>query len=381
MRVSVTKDRLLDPLSLAASVVPKKTSRPILLHVLLSVGDDGLTVRATDEEQSVSYLIETVEGAERRNGACAVAARDFRDIVAALKTGPISLALNEEKLEITQDEGRIRFELHTLSAMDFPDLPTWKEERWVRLEPSALVRQIETVSYAVSQDEARYYLGGVYVEEDVGTKGRLCRFVATDGHRLALSQIDEVPAGFPDRKIIPARLIAGLKKFLSGQNEVFVAAQDKRIAFRIEGATLESLFVEGSYPDYRQVIPRTPSITCRVNRQELLFALRRIVLLTPDKTGGCLFRLGGDGLQISSKHTGRGQAKEEIRLLEGGGEIEIGFDAKYWIDALGVLDTEQVELAFTNYLSPCVIRSVVKDETDTTQTLPVPLAVVMPMRL
>lgn len=387
MHVILPKERLLEPLALAATVVPKKTSRLILTHLLLTAakgeesGRDTLEIRATDEE--TSYTI-SLEASVLEAGSVAIAARDLYEIVRNLKSADIELRKDPEKQEIAiqQGSGKIRFDLNTLDPIDFPEAETRAEKGWVALEPSILMRHIETCSYAVSTDEARYYLGGVYVQQLEDEN--VIRLVATDGHRLAVSEIPDAPTLPTQNKIIPAQLIAALRKFVAGRSKVEMHLSEKRIAFRSEGSTLEGLLVEGSYPDYRQVIPKKNTFEISVSRAALIDAIRRIVLLSPEKTGGMRFSIQDGLLTISSHHTGRGHAKEEIPVEQHGGEaeMEIGFNGMYFVEAASKMECARLNLGFTNYLSPCLVRTYSEaKEGEDPAVLPMPLAVIMPMRL
>lgn len=364
--------------SIAQGVVPKRSTKPILTHLLLDAdAEGGLTVAATDEELSFSG---GTEAQVEQSGRIVVQAKDLYDIVRNLPDHPIQLiSLPEEnQLEIKCD--RIEFKLHTLPAEDFPNLPQMDPGESHTFPVAALAQLIDHTIFAVSHEETRYYLGGVYLES--GEDNNL-RAVATDGHRLALS---EAPAPgtleLTPGQILPRKLLGELRKMLdTDKGEVTIGFQDKRVLFEYGSQTLMSLLVEGSFPDYRQVIPKSPNMNCRVPRVELLDALRRISLLSPDKTGGVRFQLDDNQLTISSQHTGRGQAQQMVQVLEGGGTIEVGFNANYFIDALAAIETADVMLELTNHLSPCLLRPYHEPDEDGKMPEGSQLNVVMPMRL
>ncbi|MCB9641178.1 MAG: DNA polymerase III subunit beta [Myxococcales bacterium] len=381
MRLLIGCKPLLKVVQIAQSVVPKKTSRPILTHLRLkATAERGLEVTATDEELTFQAI---TEAQVEIPGEITVAARDIYEIVRNMPDEPLRLEVLEDKgqLELSTGDHRIEFQLHTLAASDFPDVEGISPEHTYAYKVEDLLQLVDRTVFAVSQDEARYYLGGVFLECH---EGENIRAVATDGHRLALAE-GSPPEKFvlSPGKILPRKMLGELRKMLdTRQGEVRFGFQDKKVTFQHGPQTLTSLLVEGSFPDYRQVIPRSPSIVCRVARVELLEALRRISLLSPDKTGGVRVQITEDALQISSQHTGRGQAKEEVRLREGGGDIEIGFNASYFIDALNVIDTADVLLEFTNYLSPCLLKPYFDEASEQEKGKSHPhLNVIMPMRL
>ena len=370
----------------AQRIVPKRTSKPILAHLLLDVdASGGLTVCATDEELSFSGA---TEAQVEVNGRVAVSAKDLYDIVRNLPDRPIRLTdfPDEGQVEIKCD--RIEYRLHTLPTDDFPSLPQLNLFPTPSKTPEAsyafpctdLAQLIDRTLFAVSLEETRYYLGGVYLECQPGEN---IKAIATDGHRLALCEALP-PTGFEltTGQILPRKLLGELRKMLDTEKgEVCFGFRDKRVLFQLGSQTLVSLLVEGSYPDYRQVVPKAPEMTCRVLRVELLDALRRISLLSPDKSGGVRFQLNDKQLILSSQHTGRGQAQQEVQVREGGGVIEVGFNANYFIDALQTIDTTDVLIEFTNHLSPCLLRPHHEPDEDGKVPTTSHFNVVMPMRL
>lgn len=364
--------------SIAQGVVPKRSTKPILTHLLLEASTDGgLTVSATDEELSFSG---STEAQVEESGRIVVSAKDLYDIVRNLPDHPIRLIahLEDNQLEIKCD--RIEFKLHALPAEDFPALPQMNPETSYTFSADALAQLIDRTIFAVSHEETRYYLGGVYLE---CPEGENIRAVATDGHRLALAEA-HAPEQFEltPGQILPRKLLGELRKMLdSSKGDVRFGFQDKRILFQYGPQTLISLLVEGAFPDYRQVIPKSPNMTCRVPRIELLEALRRISLLSPDKTGGVRFQLNDTQLMISSQHMGRGQAQQEVQVREGGGSIEVGFNANYFVEALQAIETADVLLELTNHLSPCLLRPYFEPDEDGNIPNTTQINVVMPMRL
>jgi DNA polymerase-3 subunit beta len=380
MQFLIGRNPLLKVVNIAQSVVPKKTSRPILTHLrLCATIEHGLEVTATDEELT---FVARVEAQVEKPGEITVAARDFYEIIRNLPDEPIRLnaLFDQGQLEISTGEGRIEFKLHTLPAVDFPEAPSLSSDEMYSYKIEDLLTLIDRTILAVSTDEARYYLGGVFLECH---ESQNIRAVATDGHRLALAEAP-APEGFTlsPGKILPRKLLGELRKMIDvKQGELRFGFHDKKVTFQYGAQRLTSMLVEGSFPDYRQVIPVKPSIRCRVARVELYEALRRISLLSPDKTGGVRLQLSEHDISISSQHSGRGQGKESVRLREGGGDIEIGFNATYFVEALNVIDTADVLLEFTNYLSPCLLKPY-HDEASTQEKTPLPhLNVIMPMRL
>ncbi len=193
------------------------------------------------------------------------------------------------------------------------------------------------------------------------------------------------PEGFElyPGQILPRKLLGELPKMLDDRKgTVDFGFEGSRVMFTNGRQTLVSQLIDGSFPDYRPVIPRKPKLTCRVGRVELLNALRRVSLLSPDKMGGVRLEVDDRALKISSQHSGRGTGHQVVDILEGGGELEIGFNAIFFVDALTVMDTPDVWLEFTDKQNPCLLRPFIDpDDEEAAQSGQLFLNVVMPMRL
>jgi DNA polymerase-3 subunit beta len=338
----------------------------------------GLTVLATDEEMS---FIGTTEAQIEQEGRIVVSARDFYDVVRNLPDQqPVDCKWQPEENQFAIRSGAIDFSLQTLPAEEYPDFPKINPEMNYVYSAADLLALIEKTLFAVSQEEARYYLGGVYFECQ---NGEALRAVATDGHRLALAE-GPAPQGFTlsPGQILPRKLLGELRKIIeSKQGDISFGFHDRRVVFQYGNQTLLSMLVEGSFPDYRQVVPRSIQVACRVERVELLEALKRISIISPDKSGGVRFTLEDRRLTLSSQHSGRGKGKQEVRVREGGGNLEVGFNARYFIDALQVIDTADVLLEMTNHLSPCIVRPHCEKNDESNRANFSQINVVMPMRL
>lgn len=379
MRLLIGQASLLKVVAIAQGVVPRRTTKTILTNLLLQADPDkGLTITATDEELS---FVGTTEAQVDQAGQIAVAAKDLFDVVRNLPEKTIELIEKTEENMVELRCGSIDFHLQTMPSDEFPTIPMIEPASSFSYSASELARLIDRTIFAVSQEETRYYLGGVFLECKAG---EALRAVATDGHRLALAEAPPPVGGFvlSPGQILPRKLLGELRKVLEAKpGDVRFGFQDRRVMFQYGPQTLISMLVEGSFPDYRQVVPKSPNTTCRVGRVELLEALRRISLLSPEKTGGVRFALEDRRLVLSSQHTGRGKGKQEVEVREGGGNLEVGFNAKYFIDALQAMDTADVLLELTNHLSPCLLRPYHDDRNEEGAPPSTQINVVMPMRL
>jgi DNA polymerase III subunit beta len=375
MELKIGVAELAKALGRSQGIVEKKSTMPILSHVLLEAknGTD-LVVSATDLDLAVSsdHKCEVL-----REGAVAVSARHLYDIVKALPEQTVTLKRAQNNyLEVRS--GPSEFRIVGLPAEDFPALPKFDKVPFADVEPAALLEMIERTFFAVSTDETRYNLNGVFFEPS----GETLRLVATDGHRLSLSE-RPMGASFGLKRgvILPKKGLAELKKLLgeateSGEEkpEAKLGFVENSAIFRRPGVVLVMRLIEGLFPDYKQVIPKAGEKVVRLGRGRLLETLRRISLLSTDKAHAVKLELGKGSLKVLSQNPDLGEAKEEVPVDYAGEPLKIGFNARYLMEVLGVVKSADVVLELADDLSPGVMKG--GDEADAGFT-----AVVMPMRI
>jgi DNA polymerase III subunit beta len=378
MELKIATSELSKALGRSQGIVEKKSTMPILSHVLLEAKKTQLIVSATDLDLAVSS--EHDQGCEiLKEGALAVSARHLYEIVRALPEQQVTLKkAHNNYLEVKS--GPSEFRIVGLPAEDFPALPRFEKVPFADVEPAVLLDMIERTFFAVSTDETRYNLNGVYFEPSA----EALRLVATDGHRLSLVE-KKVGATFGLKRgvILPKKGLQELRKLLA---EAAEAGDDKakaetKLGFvensaivRRPGVVLSMRLIEGLFPDYRQVIPKAGEKVVKLGRARLLETLRRISLLSSDKAHAVKLELGKGMLRVLSQNPDLGDAKEEVPVEYEGEPLKIGFNARYVIDVLGVLKSADVLLELADDLSPGVLRGA--DEADQGYT-----AVVMPMRI
>jgi DNA polymerase III subunit beta len=384
-------------LTAAANVAPRKSTRPALTHIKIEAAlapapywTPTVTITATDNE----LVYQTSLAADvQEQGAILVSASDVRDIVKAMPDDhPVECDLAEASSTVwlrsggpEPEDGVIEFELSTLSSDEYPIIEG-EAKGTFNYKADLLHNLLSKTLFASSTNEGRPYLQGVYIERK---EGAMLKAVATDGHRLGLCEALGPDGLLIGGVIMPRKFCLELRKMIEPrQGEVEIGFDSKRVFVKYEGQSLISLLVEGSFPDYRQVIPKSPSIKCVVNRADLLAALRRVSLLSPEKGGGVRFTLAqpeqmsldsgsGGTLTIASQSLGRGQAKQQLTCKHVEGELAAGFNAGYFAEALQSFDTEYVAIDFTNHLSPCIVRPHYEGACEYKSHL----NVVMPMRL
>jgi DNA polymerase III subunit beta len=373
MELKIGVQELSRALSRSLGIVEKKSTMPILSHVLLEAKKgDRLHVSATDLDVSVSgeHPCEVL-----KEGAVAVGAKYLHDIVRSLPEATATLRKAQNNyLEVKS--GSAEFRIVGLPAEDFPALPRFEKLALLPVEPSVILDMIEKTQFAVSTDETRYNLNGVYFEPAQGEM----RMVATDGHRLSLS-VKPFDGDFGLKKgvILPKKGLAELRKLLG---EALEGGEEKPQAklgfvensaiFQRPGVVLVMRLIEGAFPDYRQVIPKAGDKTLTLGRARFLDTLRRVSLLSSDKAHAVKLELGKGTLRVLSQNPDLGEAKEELPVTYEGEALRIGFNARYLTDVLQVLAAADVLLELADDLSPGVLRP----EGEQGYT-----AVIMPMRI
>lgn len=368
MELQIAVEELSKALYRAQGIVEKKSTMPILVNVLLDAKPGLLSVTAFDLEIGVTseHRAEVL-----KEGRLAVSAKHLYDIVRTLPEPTVLLRRTENNyVEIIC--GASHFRIVAMPAEDFPALPAVEKVPFVSVRPKQLLGMIEMTSFAVSTDETRFNLNGVFFQP-VATGVRM---VATDGHRLALVE-RPVEGDFQLKRgvIIPRKGIHELKRLLSeqGSEEAELGFAENSGVFRRPGLTLIMQLINGQFPEYEQVIPKESDRTLRLGRVRLLETLKRVSLLSQDQMHTVKLEVDDGVLRISSQNPDLGEAREEIILEhEAPGGLAIGFNARYLIDVLGVINTEDVQFELHDDLSPGVVHPA----DDPTYT-----AVVMPVRI
>lgn len=367
MELQIAVDELSRALYRAQGIVEKKSTLPILSNVLLdATKEGGLQVTAFDLEIGVTSQHQAEVMTE---GKVAVSARHLYDIVRSLPEPTLRMKVADNGfLELTC--GTSHFRIVANRAEDFPALPTHEQVPFVAVQPKQLLEMIELTAFAVSTDETRHNLNGVFFEPVEGA----VRMVATDGHRLNLVERPfEGAFQTTGGVIIPRKGVNELKRLLAeGGGDAELGFVDNAGIFRKPGLTLVMQLVAGTFPEYEQVIPRESSHSLLLSRTRFLDALKRVSLLSQDQMYTVKLEIEDGVLRISSQSQELGEAKEELPIDAGAGEMKIGFNARYLIDVLGAFAADEVRLELNGDLSPGVLRPA--DDPRTT-------AVVMPVRI
>jgi DNA polymerase-3 subunit beta len=376
MELKIGVQELARALGRSQGIVEKKSTMPILSHVLLeATKGDQLHVSATDLDISVSsdHACEVL-----KEGKVAVPAKQLYEIVKSLPEKDVLLKrASNNYLEVKS--GAAEFRLVGLPAEDFPALPRFDKVQFVKVDPRSLLEMIELTAFAVSSDETRYNLNGVFFEPAQGA----LRTVATDGHRLSLAE-RPLEGDFHVKKgvILPRKGLGEMKKLLleAGEGETKLGFVENSAVLQRPDVKLVMRLIEGAFPDYRQVIPKAGEKSFKVGRDRLLDTLRRVSLLSSDKAHAVKLELQAGQLRVLSQNPDLGEAREEVPVEYQGDALKIGFNARYLIDVLQALAAlepvavQDVVLELADDLSPGVMKPGGESTTQFT-------AVVMPMRI
>jgi len=340
---------------------------PILAKVLIEAESGSIRVTATDLEVGVRGKI---DGEVSREGGVTVNAKKLYEIVRELPEETLQLKrLENDWVEI--QSGRSVFKMVGIDAREFPQFPSFQTEELFAIPGSAFLEMVEKTIFAVSTDETRHNLNGVFLEE---TEGKL-RMVATDGHRLALIDRGIGSVGLKKGVILPRKGMAELKKIMEEVEDGLVSIGFKEnmgLAVR-ENVELFMRLIDGDFPDYNKVIPKGNPYVLKVGQEDLLRALRRVSILSSERYRGVKLDLKEGTMAISTNNPDLGEAVEELEAEYRGKRLTVGFNSRYLIDVLGVLgDSGDVDISVKDEVSPGLVKTEGDDDY---------LYVVMPMRL
>jgi DNA polymerase-3 subunit beta len=360
------------------SVVEKRTTIPILSNVLLNATDQGLQFRATDLEREV---MEDAKADVSQAGAATVPAHTLHDIVRKLPDGAqVELRRDNEKERLVLASGHARFTLQMLAPEDFPDLSPGELTHRFEIGAADLKRLIEKTRFAISTEETRYYLNGIYLHPAMQGDQPTLRAVATDGHRLAQAEL-ALPAGAEGMPgiILPRKTVNELVRLIeSSEANIAVGVSAAKARFEIGigkelgRVTLTTKLIDGTFPDYQRVIPRGNDKVLKVSNGPFVAAVDRVATMASDRGKAVKLNLSKGHLILSVNNPEGGSATEQLEADYGAGDLEIGFNAKYLLDIAQQIESEAAEFLLADPGSP----TVVKDESDAGS-----LYVLMPMRV
>lgn len=369
MKFLISREALLRPLTLVAGVVERRQTLPILANVMLVLEGEHLSITGTDlEVELVGRVVLGKDSAD--TGEITVPARKLLDICKSLPEGSdIEIATDQQNRAVVK-AGRSRFTLATLPAKDFPNVEDGPGSQHFVVKQGDLKRLIERTSFAMAQQDVRYYLNGMLLEVSSGQ----LRVVSTDGHRLAMCSLKgNIQNGSTLQVILPRKGVIELARLMTSEDadvEVVIGSNHLRAA--TTEFTFTSKLVDGKFPDYERVLPKNSSKAVFGVREELRQAFSRASILSNEKYRGVRFNLSDGNLQIVANNPEQEEAEETVAVEYNGPSLEIGFNVSYLLDVLSVLNSDKVRISLSDANSSALIEDAEGSDS---------VYVVMPMRL
>lgn len=365
MKLKVNREALLKPLQQVAGVVERRQTLPVLSNVLMQVEGNQLSMTGTDLEVELIGRL-TPDSAEE--GEITVPARKLMDICRELpESAEIVFEYADQRLTVRS--GRFRSTLSTLPAEDFPSVDRSAEEMTTTLDAKSFKRLLDRTAFAMAQQDVRYFLNGMLIEIGEGH----VRTVATDGHRLAMSNLAIETDGGPRQVIVPRKGILELQRLLQEiDGDVKITIGSNHLCAESPDFTLTTKLVDGRFPDYERVVPKNGDKIVMADKQELRQALSRTAILSNEKFRGIRVNLSDGQLQLTANNPEQEEAQEVVSVDYRGGELEVGFNVGYIQDVLGVVDGDKVKITLADANSSALLEEPENDDS---------VYVVMPMKL
>lgn len=358
MQVHCLKEELFKGVQLVQNAISPRSTLPVLSNILLESNGEGLRLSSTDLEVGIRCH---VKADVKSGGSTTVPARTLGDFLRTLEDGrELDIKVDDaQKMEIRS--GKDKCILIGLPKDDYPALPEFSQEKAFTISRSVLREMIKKTSFAVSTDETRYVLNGV---DFIVEKGKIT-LVSTDGRRLAYIQRELADKKAAASAIIPTKAVNELARILSvdeKEADIYVGFTENQVAFKYKDTVILSRLIEGHFPNFDQVIPKTHEVQVKFNNKQLMNATQRAAVGTMEKGGSVRFSLAKNKLQISASAQGRVEVESEIEIAYSGPALTIAFNPFYVIDVLKALESEEVLLELSTPLNPGVIRPVGDDQ-------------------
>ncbi|MDE2356244.1 MAG: DNA polymerase III subunit beta [Alphaproteobacteria bacterium] len=348
MKLTIERAALLKALGHVQSVVERRNTIPILSNVLISAGPRGLALSATDLDMEI---VDETEAEVEAPGQITAPAHTLYEIVRKLPEGAeVSLSYTGDDPRLQVRAGRYKVNLPVLPAGDFPAMPKDGLSQAVEVETEALIRLIDRTRFAISTEETRYYLTGIYLHPLVEEGREILRAVATDGHRLALADMP-APAGAVGAPgvIIPRKTVQEARRLMEDAGEtVSVQVSPQKVRFDFGRASLTSKVIDGAFPDYKRVIPQGNGRVLTADNALFAAAVDRVATISSEKSRSVKLAVEPGRVVLTVRNMETGQAQEELEADYDGAPFEIGFNARYLLDVSAQIGAEMIELRFAD---------------------------------
>ncbi|MBK1664988.1 DNA polymerase III subunit beta [Rhodospirillum rubrum] len=358
MKLTIERTALLKSLGHVQSVVERRNTIPILSNVRMETGESGFSLNATDMDLEI---VETVTATTLAPGATTAPAHTLYDIVRKLPDGSqVELSYDGDDSQLVLKAGRSRFSLSCLPVEDFPALSAGDFSHSFSLPATDLRGLIDRTRFAISTEETRYYLNGIYLHATESAGVPVLRAVATDGHRLARAEIP-LPAGAAGMPgvIVPRKTVGELRKLIEETGmDITVGLSEQKIRFDFDETRLTSKLIDGTFPDYERVIPTENDKVLEVDCKLFAQAADRVSAISTEKSRAIKVAVAKGTMTLSASSPDAGSAVEEIEATYQSTSLEIGFNSRYLLDILAQVEGGSVRLTFADAASPTVIRDV-----------------------
>ena len=349
MKFSAERESLLAALQSVIGVVERRQTMPILANLLLSADSGKLSITATDLEVELVASTEIKSAADSR---ITVPGRKLLDICRSLPDDA-TLTFSQDGEKLTVKAGKSRFVLATLPASDFPVIDELAQQQSLTLPQADFKRLLDKTHFSMAQQDVRYYLNGMLLETD----GKMLRTVATDGHRLALCEMDLPTKATGQQVIIPRKGVLELQRLLGTEGDVQITIGSNHVRAQIGDVRFTSKLIDGRFPEYSRVIPAASPKAIVADREMLRSALQRTSILANEKYRGIRLALKKNSMTLQAHNPEQEEAEEQVEVSYKGEELEVGFNVSYLLDALAAVDGNEVEIGVTDGNSSCLVRA------------------------
>ena len=353
MKLTIGQEEFITGLQAVQNVVSTRTTLPILSNVLLNAVGDRLTLTATDLDVTIS---KTVEAKVEIDGSFTMPVKKLLSI--AREVGGNQIEMDVSKNQCSIKSGSSAYRVNGLPAEEFPPIPNFSGQTTIQMPQDTVKTMLRRTSFAVSTDENRYVLNGLYLS----FKENKLTMVATDGRRLALAEEDvELKDDNPLEVIVPTKAIQELSRSLGDKGDVEIQITENQVSFGLKendgtGSLIVSKLVEGAYPNYKQVIPAESKHRVTLDKEELFHALRRAEIMTSEKANSVKLTFSENNLTFTANSPEVGESRETMAIKYEGEETSISFNPQFFIDPLKALEEDEVHFEFTDQLSPGVVK-------------------------
>tara|TARA_Y100000590_G_scaffold367292_2_gene427267 strand:- start:4537 stop:5652 length:1116 start_codon:yes stop_codon:yes gene_type:complete len=354
MKISIERNSFLNSLSHVQNIVEKRNTIPILSNILIDAHSNNLILSATDMDVSVT---EAINCNVIEQGSVTTPAHTLYDIVRKIPEGNEIELISNDGNKLSFRSGKSKFSLSCLPKDDFPKIEELDLKNEFTINSKELIKIIDKTKFAISTEETRYYLNGIYLHVGAKDNKKILVSVATDGHRLAKVETD-LPEGAENLSgvIIPKKTINEVRKLIDEQNnDIRVALNENKIVFYINNVILSSKLIDGSFPEYEKVIPKNNDKTLEINTNQIYEAIDRVSTVSDVKSNSIKLSIMDNIISISSNNSETGSGAEDINIDYVGEKIEIGFNAKYLLEILSQIDSEKLNFKLLDSSSPTII--------------------------